>query len=135
MFEIMFDDLKPEAQKEFLEYMGIDNPSEGNYDVVPIAEIDYNDDDEDEDEADEEICLKEDEYTNETDGCLLVDPDILYYVEPDSTVDVSFEANPNHHEIFRVRADKGPYGETILEPIDDEDDEENEDRKMPWERY
>lgn len=45
MFEIMFDDLKPEAQKEFLKYMGIKDPSEGNYEIVPIAEIDYADDD------------------------------------------------------------------------------------------
>ena len=59
MFEIMFDDLKSEAQKEFLKYMGIKNPSEGNYEVVPIATIEYNDDEEgyypdDEDEDDEE---------------------------------------------------------------------------------
>lgn len=56
MFEIMFNDLKPEAQKRFLEYMGLKDASEGNYEVVPITMIDYNDeeghypDDEDEDE-------------------------------------------------------------------------------------
>lgn len=56
MFEIMFSDLKPEAQKEFLKYMGLKDASEGNYEFVPIATIDYNDeegyhpDDEDEDE-------------------------------------------------------------------------------------
>ena len=45
MFEIMFSDLNKDAQERFLEYMGIDDPSEGNYEIVPIAEIDYNDDD------------------------------------------------------------------------------------------
>lgn len=49
MFEIMFNDLKPEAQKRFLEYMGLKDASEGNYEVVPITMIDYNDKDEDED--------------------------------------------------------------------------------------
>ena len=48
MFEIMFSDLKPDAQKEFLKYMGIKSPSEGNYEFVPIATVDYNDDEEDE---------------------------------------------------------------------------------------
>lgn len=48
MFEIMFNDLKPEAQKRFLEYMGLKDASEGNYEVVPITMIDYNDDEEDE---------------------------------------------------------------------------------------
>lgn len=47
MFEIMFNDLKPDAQKEFLKYMGLKDASEGNYEVVPIATIDYNDDNED----------------------------------------------------------------------------------------
>lgn len=50
MFEIMFNDLKPEAQKEFLKYMGLKDASEGNYEVVPITMIDYNDDNEDGDE-------------------------------------------------------------------------------------
>ena len=49
MFEIMFNDLNKDAQERFLEYMGMDDPSEGNYEIVPIAEIDYNDDDDDED--------------------------------------------------------------------------------------
>lgn len=48
MFEIMFSDLKPEAQKAFLKYMGIKSPSEGNYEFVPIAMVDYNDDENDE---------------------------------------------------------------------------------------
>ena len=55
MFEIMFNDLKPEAQKEFLKYMGIDDPSEGNYEVVPIATIDYNDFSDDEEKEDNNI--------------------------------------------------------------------------------
>lgn len=62
MFEIMFNDLKPEAQKEFLEYMGIKNPSEGNYEFVPIATVDYNDDD----ENDEEGYYPDDEDEDET---------------------------------------------------------------------
>ena len=47
MFEIMFNDLKPEAQERFLKYMGLKDASEGNYEVVPITMIDYNDDEED----------------------------------------------------------------------------------------
>ena len=38
-FEIMFDDLKPEAQKQFLEFQCMVNPEDGNYDVFPIAII------------------------------------------------------------------------------------------------
>lgn len=49
MFEIMFNDLNPEAQKRFLEYMGLKDASEGNYEVVPITMIDYNDNREDKD--------------------------------------------------------------------------------------
>lgn len=48
MFEIMFNDLNPEAQKRFLEYMGLKDASEGNYEVFPITMIDYNDDENDE---------------------------------------------------------------------------------------
>ena len=58
MFEIMFNDLKPEAQKEFLKYMGLKDASEGNYEFVPIATIEYNDDEEDEDE-DETVTSRE----------------------------------------------------------------------------
>ncbi len=36
-FEIMFDDLKDEAQKAFLEFQGLDSPEDGNYGVFPIA--------------------------------------------------------------------------------------------------
>ena len=34
--EIYFDDLKPEAQREFLEKLGT-TPREENWDIVPIA--------------------------------------------------------------------------------------------------
>ena len=58
MFEIMFNDLKPEAQKAFLKYMGIKDASEGNYEFVPIATIEYNDEEDyypDDDDEDEEV--------------------------------------------------------------------------------
>ena len=38
-FEIYFNDLHEEAQKAFLEFMGITDPKEGNYDVFPLATI------------------------------------------------------------------------------------------------
>lgn len=47
-FKIMFGDLNEEVQKEFLAYMGMNDPSEGNYEVVPIAEIEYYPDEESE---------------------------------------------------------------------------------------
>jgi len=34
--EIMLDDLKPQKQKEVLSFLGLENPQEGNYDVVPL---------------------------------------------------------------------------------------------------
>jgi len=37
MFEIMFGDLNEEAQKRFLAFQGLDNPKDGNLDIVPIA--------------------------------------------------------------------------------------------------
>jgi len=37
--EIYYDDLTDEAQKIFLEATGIKSPEEGNYDILPIAEI------------------------------------------------------------------------------------------------
>lgn len=40
--EIYWSDLTEEAQKQFLEYSGGDN---GNYDVYPIATIEYEHDD------------------------------------------------------------------------------------------
>lgn len=132
MFEIMFNDLKPEAQERFLKYMGLKDASEGNYEVVPITMIDYNDDEEG--EADEVVCLVEGNYTEDVDGCLLVDPDIDF--GEDETVDVCFEnCDPDHYVRYRVLMTKGDFGETILSPTGYEYDEENEDRKMPWERY
>lgn len=35
--QIYFSDLNEEAQKEFLEAMGIKTSDEGNYEVLPIA--------------------------------------------------------------------------------------------------
>ena len=134
MFEIMFNDLKPEAQKRFLKYMGLKDASEGNYEVVPITMIDYNDDDDEEGEADEVVCLVEGNYTEDVDGCLLVDPDIDF--GEDETVDVCFEnCDPDHYVRYRVLMTKGDFGETILSPTGYEYDEENEDLKKPWERY
>lgn len=67
MFEIMFNDLKPEAQKEFLKYMGLKDASEGNYEVVPITMIDYNDDGEEEDDEHGYYPdADDDEYEDET---------------------------------------------------------------------
>ena len=43
-FEIMFDDLTEEAQRRFLEFQGLDNPYDGNYDIVPIAIVELEDD-------------------------------------------------------------------------------------------
>ena len=39
-FEIMFDDLTAEAQRQFLEFQGMDSPEEGNYEYIPIAVVD-----------------------------------------------------------------------------------------------
>jgi hypothetical protein len=36
-FEIMFDDLNEEAKKQFLEFQGLQDPAEGNFDICPIA--------------------------------------------------------------------------------------------------
>jgi hypothetical protein len=43
-FEIMFDDLTPDAQKRFLEFQGCESESDGNWEVVPIATVDLEDD-------------------------------------------------------------------------------------------
>ncbi|MCR5224920.1 MAG: hypothetical protein K6C34_02450 [Alphaproteobacteria bacterium] len=131
MFEIMFNDLKPEAQEEFLKYMGLKDASEGNYEVVPIATVDCNDDEEE--EADKVICLAEGNYVEDLDGCLLVNSDIDF--GDAETVDVSYEGNPDHYTRYRVLMTKGDFGETILDPTGYEYDEENEDLKMPWEQY
>jgi hypothetical protein len=45
-FEIHFSDLTDDAQKRFLEFMGMKDPTEGNYDmdIVPLASIDIDED-------------------------------------------------------------------------------------------
>lgn len=126
MFEIMFNDLKPEAQKEFLKYMGLKDASEGNYEFVPIATIEYNDDEDGDDEekdADEVVCLANKDYTKEDDGCLLVDPKIDTFFD-NTTVDVHTIDNLNHYTRYRIRADRGPNGEPIFEPTGYEYDDE-----------
>jgi len=42
-FKIMFDDLNDEAQKVFLEFQGLDNPEDGNFDISPLAIVDFED--------------------------------------------------------------------------------------------
>lgn len=37
--EIMFNDLRPEKQIEVLEFLGLDDPQERNYDVIPLFVI------------------------------------------------------------------------------------------------
>jgi hypothetical protein len=44
LFEIMFDDLTEEAQKQFLEFQGLDNPQDGNFDIAPLAIIELEED-------------------------------------------------------------------------------------------
>ncbi len=39
IFLINFSDLIPEVQKQLLDFMGIEDPAELNWDVFPIAEI------------------------------------------------------------------------------------------------
>ena len=53
-FEIYFNDLNEEAQKELLELINCKDSSEMNWDsnLVPLAIIDLEDEDEDEDEDD-----------------------------------------------------------------------------------
>ena len=36
-FEIWFDDLKPEIQKVYLEFMGMKSADEGNFDCLPLT--------------------------------------------------------------------------------------------------
>lgn len=43
-FEIMFDDLTEEAQARFLEFQGLESSEDGNYDIVPIAIVDLEED-------------------------------------------------------------------------------------------
>ena len=44
-FEITFDDLNEEAQREFLKFEGLENPQDGNYDVFPLAIVEREDED------------------------------------------------------------------------------------------
>lgn len=45
-FEIMFNDLTPKAQKEFLKFQGVDSISDGNWEVIPIAAVELEDEEE-----------------------------------------------------------------------------------------
>jgi len=42
-FEIMFSDLTPEAQKRYLEFQKVSDPSELNWEISPLATIDVED--------------------------------------------------------------------------------------------
>jgi hypothetical protein len=42
-FEIMFDDLKEEAQCRFLEFQGLQDPADGNFEVCPLAIVELED--------------------------------------------------------------------------------------------
>ncbi len=42
-FEIMFDDLKPEAQQKLLEFEGVQSPSDCNYEIVPVCVLERDD--------------------------------------------------------------------------------------------
>lgn len=39
VFLINFSDLIPEVQKQLLDFMGIEDPAELNWDVFPLAEV------------------------------------------------------------------------------------------------
>jgi len=36
-FEIMFDDLSEEAQRRFLQFQGLEDTADGNFEICPIA--------------------------------------------------------------------------------------------------
>ena len=44
-FEIMFDDLNEGAQKRFLEFQGLNDPEDGNFETMPIAIVDLEEND------------------------------------------------------------------------------------------
>ena len=46
MFELYFSDLAPEAQSRFLAVCGLKNAAEGNYDVLPIVFLPFENNDE-----------------------------------------------------------------------------------------
>lgn len=50
--ELFFDDLTEEAQQRVLEAAGMSSPAEGNWDVMPLADIDF------EEEEPEKLCPK-----------------------------------------------------------------------------
>ena len=50
-FEIYFHDLNPEAQQELLKVAGLTSPSDMNYEVVPIAVVEFEDNEEDEEDT------------------------------------------------------------------------------------
>ena len=43
-FEIMLDDLSEDAQVRFLEFQGLEDPSDGNYEICPIAIVELEED-------------------------------------------------------------------------------------------
>lgn len=45
-YEIMFDDLKEEAQKELLKFYNVEDKSELNVDINPMCTIEVEDEDE-----------------------------------------------------------------------------------------
>ena len=44
MLEIFYNDLQPKAQKEVLDYYGINSPEEANLDAIPLFIIEWNED-------------------------------------------------------------------------------------------
>lgn len=150
MFEIMFNDLKPEAQKRFLKYMGLKDASEGNYEVVPITMIDYNDDDDEDDEeedmdenADHQLTFDCPDDVQERDdgGIDLAFADVLLNGEhPEDyhvgeTVDIIFETNPDYTQRFWIEQKQPSTGTIVLAGPIGTRDASKEDLKMPWERY
>lgn len=65
--EIMFDDLTEEAQERLLNLAGVSCPEEMNWDTVPVAVVELDEDlldkeeEEDEEEEDEEELLDDDD--------------------------------------------------------------------------
>lgn len=46
MFEIMFDDLSEEAQRRFLQFQGLEDPADGNFEICPIAIVELTEEEE-----------------------------------------------------------------------------------------
>ena len=59
--EIMFDDLTPEAQERLLNEAGVSSPEDMHWDTLPVAVIEFEDD-----ECDDEIVedIYGDDYDN-----------------------------------------------------------------------